>query len=872
MKRELSFHPEIEFIYRDANGDNERQVSDVQKLLNQPIDLMIISPNEAEPLTPIVDEVFRRGIPVVVTDRKTSSGLYHAYVGSDNFDIGFLAGRYLAYGLEGRGEVAVISGLKGSSASIEREKGFKAALKDYPNLRIKKELTGDWLQTTAYERVGASVSQLGLVDALFAFNDQMAIGAKRALNEHFPNHRTKIVGVDALPGDGNGLDQVANGSLDASMLYATGGTECIRTAIAILNQQPYARENILNTLVIDSVNVQLMKMQADKIDSQQQDIDEQQLLLAEQRAIYQDQQSTLNILVASLVFAVVFAGVSIYALKSNWEKNKHLEQQNLEILNQQKQLIKMSEQIKEASVAKSNFFTNLSHEFKTPLTLILAPVEDLLQVQPLTSSIKEQLVRIRRNGLRLMRLVSELIDIQRFEKEKIRLHASPQSLPVFLNQIILSFKPLSQKKHIAISLENRSSSSQVWFDPHLMEKVFYNLLSNALKFTPAYGKIQIFIEPESKGENLLVRVKDSGRGIASAHLAHVFETFYQANEHPGGSGLGLALVKEIVSLHHGVISVSSREGEGTCFTLTLPLGDAHLKMSEKSTVQKTDVLNDPFKLESPEDVSAPFAPDIAEPSDNVPDSEKMYSLLIVDDNEEILQFLEQRLQSNYEVYAAKDVNSALDLAYEKTPDLIISDVVMPESSGIELVRSLKNDTRTSFIPVILLTAMDAEEKKAEGLLSMADAYVTKPFNIRHLSLLIDNLIRNRQELKQRFMSEIGLAHELSHTRALDKKFLNKLSAAVENHLADSQFTVEDLASAVGVSRVQLYRKVKTLLNCSVNDYVISRRLKRAKYLLQQDLSINEIADQSGFSSPGYFATLFKQKYGKSPSVFRKNAQ
>jgi ABC-type sugar transport system substrate-binding protein len=323
MKRELSFHSNVKLIYYDAEGNNEKQISQVKEILESDIDLLIISPNEAEPLTKIVDEVFQKGIPVVVTDRKTSSGLYNAYVGANNYDIGHLAGIYLAHQLNGKGIVTEITGLSGSSASIERQNGFYSALKKYPGILATQPINGQWLIDTARKEVIENIDVLRETDAIFAFNDQMALGSYQALKAMELEH-IKIVGVDALAGKNNGLEQVAARVIDASMFYPTGGKEAIRTALAILKKQAYPRENILQTMVIDSTNVQLMQMQANRINNQQEDIDKQSALLAEQKAIYRDQQTILNILVISLVLAIILGGISFYLLKYNWEKNKSL--------------------------------------------------------------------------------------------------------------------------------------------------------------------------------------------------------------------------------------------------------------------------------------------------------------------------------------------------------------------------------------------------------------------------------------------------------------------------------------------------------------------------------------------------------------------
>ncbi|MHB1178091.1 MAG: substrate-binding domain-containing protein, partial [Daejeonella sp.] len=299
MKRELSFHPELKLIYTNAENSSATQVQQVRSMLRNKIDLLIISPNEARPLTPIVEEAFSQGIPVIVIDRKTSSSLYTAYVGADNFEIGKIAGAYLVNQLDESGSILEVMGLSGSSPAIERQRGFYNALKNYPNIRIVKQVYGNWLINEAEKevnKIGVSSKQ---IDAVFAHNDQMALGSYRALKRLNPTNKIKIIGVDALPD--NGLKYVADNIIDASMLYPTGGKEAIRTAFSILNKEPFDKENILKTVVIDSSNVQLMKMQSDKLNSQYRDIERQQGRLKEQEKVFNNQRILLNILVISLV-------------------------------------------------------------------------------------------------------------------------------------------------------------------------------------------------------------------------------------------------------------------------------------------------------------------------------------------------------------------------------------------------------------------------------------------------------------------------------------------------------------------------------------------------------------------------------------------
>lgn len=876
MRRELSFYPDVEFIYRDANNSSDRQIQQLHELLGMEPDLIIVSPNEAEPLTPVVDEIFRSEIPVIVTDRKTSSGLYHAYVGADNYEVGYLAGQYLANKLHGKGVISEVTGLPGSSAAIERQKGFHAALKPFPNVVLHEQINGQWLIGEAKRQAAQRVDALAASDAIFAYNDQMALGTYEALQEAIPDNDIKIVGVDALPGDRNGLQFVADRMLDASMLYPTGGKECIQTAMAILQDRPYQRENILGSVVVDSTNVKLMKLQADKIIDQQADIDKQQQLFVEQQRIFSDQQRVLNILVVSLVLAIVFAGISFYSLKANWDKNKQLEHQNQEILGQQQRILEMTKAVEGATEAKINFFTNISHEFKTPLSLMIVPIEELLGNGKLPESTHRSLRLIKKNALILQHLVSQLIDLRRVGYEKLQLKAKEGNVTLFCSQVVQAFRPLAQRKSINFRLESDLRQALLWFDEDLMEKLLYNLLSNAFKFTPAEGEIVLRLrELHAKPNEIEIQVIDTGEGIADADIVHLFEPFYQGENHVRGTGIGLSLCKEITALHHGRITVQSQQGQGTTATVTLPRGHRHLQTEEKATTQPTtgsaigprETATHLSLLTHEMETGEPM-PMAVNPADGSPVKE--HSILIVEDHPDMRQFLAEKMSAHFTVYTAAHARAGFDMAHEQLPDLIISDVLMPGELGTALAEKLKADIRTATIPIILLTARGTDEQVATGLSVLADAYVTKPFNVDHLIAQVNNLLENRKLLHRHYSCDVAEFQPASTLSVVDRRFLNELAALIEENIANSEMNVDYLCERLALSRIQLYRKVKSLLDCSVNDYITARRLRKAAVMLQQGEAINSVAYQTGFSSPAYFSTAFKNKYGMSPSLFKKN--
>ncbi|GAA4167638.1 substrate-binding domain-containing protein [Sphingobacterium ginsenosidimutans] len=864
MKRELSFNPDIEFLYRDAQGNNAVQIDQIRELTKAGIDLLIVSPNEAEPLTPIVDSVFQGKIPVIVTDRKTSSGQYNAYVGADNLAIGKLAGQYSQAVLQGKGRVGLVTGLSGTSASIEREKGFMQSISAVSGMQVSAVIHGGWEKNIAYTEMREHIVQMAQSDIIFTFNDQMAMGVKKALDEAQLQKDIKIIGVDALPGPGNGLEQIIQGHMYASMLYPTGGTEAIRTALAIINNQQYRRENILATAVIDRTNAELLALQSQKIQQQQVDIDKRQEFITEQNRIYQNQKSVLNVLVVSLVLAVVFGGISIIVIKSNWEKNKHLEIQNGEILSQQKQIVEMNSQIQQAAEIKNNFFTNISHEFKTPLTLILAPIEDLEIRKDLAEDIKEQLSRVKRSAKKLQRLVSDLIDIHRINKAKIKLQVSAVPIDPFIQQVINSFKPLLKKSRISISYINKSMLKEVWIDEYLMEQVLSNLLSNAIKHTANSGRIEISLEENSFKDYFYLRVLDNGLGIAPIDIEHIFDPFYQGTGSRNGSGIGLAYVKQIVELHHGQITASSKLGHGSIFTLRMPIGNTHYEQEEiittvsgvKPVFKQQDFLDTGIKSS---DKNLSFH------------SNKSKSIMIVEDDDEIRDYLRSILKDDYNLFLARDSHQASTLMKAHFPDLVLTDIMLPDGNGLDILKDIKTFYQTAHIPVILLSALANEETILEGSLLKADDYITKPFNAAVLRAKIANMLQSRHQLKEKYSSNVEQfdSPQSDTINESDRRFLNSFSAIVESKLSDQRLSVDDIAGELNLSRVQLYRKVKQLLDCSISEYIVERRLKKAKSLMADGLNINEIYSNVGFSSASYFASAFKKKYGLSPSTFKK---
>jgi signal transduction histidine kinase/DNA-binding response OmpR family regulator/ABC-type xylose transport system substrate-binding protein len=871
MQREVSFHPGTELIYKDASDNSELQVQQIKELLNQNIDLLLISPNEAQPLTRIVEEVFTKGIPVVVIDRKTASNLYTSFVGADNYEIGKLAATYVSHTLNGKGNIIEVVGLPGSTPAIEREKGFADGLRPYPGLKIISEVYGNWQKEKAAVQLEKEVDKLSKADLVFAHNDLMALGAYEVHKKNNLKNQIKFIGVDGLPGPGGGIEFVSDSILNATLLYPTGGEEAIQTALKILNKEPFEKENILQTLVIDSSNVRLMKLQTDKINSQQKDIERQSEVLNQQVKVYNSQKSMLNATIVALILIFLLGSITFYSWRNNKRINRRLARQNEEILLQKNQLIEMSAIAKEASEAKLNFFTNISHEFRTPLSLILGPLETTLKNAKLPLTIKQNLELVNKNVLRLLRLVNQLMDFRKIEYGKMKLRATENNLPEFVVDITNAFSGVAQKNTISFNLSIQKNDLKVWFDTQMMDKILFNLLSNAYKFTNEHGFINVTVSKSLDGRMAIIKIEDSGVGMSPEAVEHAFDLFYQSNEASyKGSGIGLALSKQLITLHHGTVTLKSEKWKGSSFEIQLPLGKSHLSPDEIVETPEFETTNyDDVRIYTADAEHISTETDF-NVNENLSLSTKEQSILLIEDNGDMRAFLKLNLDKSYEIHEAENGNSGLNMAFDIVPDLIICDIILPGESGLNIVEKLKNDIRSSHIPIIILTAKVGIEHQLEGLRLKADAFITKPFNLQYLEETIKSLLKNRESLKEHYTCELPSEIRTGTSKKIDRKFVNEFAAIVESNISNENFSVEDICKEIGISRVQLYRKLKALLGINGTDYILNVRMQKAKYLLaKEDLTIAEVAYKVGFSSQAYFSTVFKSKFSCTPTIYRE---
>ena len=555
-------------------------------------------------------------------------------------------------------------------------------------------------------------------------------------------------------------------------------------------------------------------------------------------------------------------------------KNIELEKQKQEILRQRDQVEQMTQKVHEADQMKLRFFTNISHEFRTPLTLILGPVEKMLNSN-FRDEIQEQLSLIHRNALRLLRLVNEIMDFRKIETGRMKLRVTNNDLSAFVHDIYFSFNELAKRQKITYSFGCRQPEVTGWFDRDKVEKILFNLISNAFKFTPPGGEIFVSVDEEERffKESFtpkkygIITVSDNGRGISKENLERIFDRFYQVEGNSSqvwqGSGVGLSLTKNLVDIHYGDIHVKSEKWQGTTFTVAIPI--------EKENYDGNEIVDSLYAennfmapLNTLNDLQDKTAKSTEKKSGNI----KKPTVLIVEDNADVRFYIKDEIQNEYAILEAENGAEALKLAEKHNTDLIVSDIMMPEMDGLELCKKIKTNLETSHIPIILLTARTTDDYKLKGLEIGADDYVFKPFNATVLSARIKNLIETRKLLKQRFSQDLSLSPKDVTVTSPDEKFLTKALEIVEEYISNSEFNVDKLVEEIGMSRSVFYRKLKNLTGQSATDFIKTIRLKRAAQILRQNkLTISEVSYEVGFNDPQYFSKCFHKQFGKTPSQF-----
>jgi len=823
-------HDNVTLKFASANDNDRLQKQQIEQFIKEGVNLLIVSPNQIHTISSVIDKAYDAGIPVILFDRKTDSKKYTAFIGADNYEAGYEIGNFIGQQLDGKGNIAEICGLQASSPAIERNRGFMDALKDYSGIKVIARKHGDWVKESGVMAMDSVLSQTKEpIQYVFAQNDRMALGALQSIKKHKVKG-IRIVGIDALPVPGGGMENVRDGNLEASYIYPTRGDSVMQLALNILEKKPYKRDNYLKGALVTKANANVLLMQNEEMNKQTARLNALHGKVDTYLVQYNHQKMYI-VLFSIILFLLI--GIMVYIYRT----------------------ILMKRRIEEdANKAKLQFFTNISHELRTPLTLIADPVNYIIHDDNLNSQQRSMLQIVQRNVLVLTQLVSEILDFRKVQNGKMELRLSDFNLSESMKQWIMLFSASAQKKHIAISM-NAPDAVMLRADQDKIERICYNLLSNALKYTSEGGEITLTAKEENG--RVMISVADNGCGISSDELPYIFDRFYQAKNAGRGTGIGLAIVKAFTELHHGEVSATSIEGKGSTFTIHIPVR------------QKGEITNQPTeKIEQlVEPSSAQEVPNQARHIDELiqPYQTDKPEVLIIDDNIDIRTYLRSVLSEKYNVSEAADGKAGLELARKIVPDIVLSDIMMPVMDGLAFCRQLKTDKAISHIPVILLTARSLDEQRAEGYEHGADAYLSKPFSLRLLFSRIDNLIQSRKKLSKLFSNsdENDAFEKLSNET--DKTFAAQLRKIIQDNLSDNEFNVERIGDEIGLSRVQLYRKVKALTGYSPVEMLRKARLTRARHLLRTtEKTVSEVAYAVGFSTPSYFSKCYKDEFGESP--------
>ena len=872
-------HDNVTLRVVSANDDDKLQTRQINAFTDEGVDLLIVSPNQINTVTPAIDRAYDSGIPVILLDRKTGAGKYTAFIGADNEKIGRTIGEYIAMRLGGKGTVVEIRGLGGSSPAIERHKGFVSAISNYPGIRLLASESGNWLQQSG-DSVASMLFAKGIVpDYVFGQNDRMAHGAWQAAKRFGLAGRMRFVGIDALPGKGGGIKLVRDGVLDASYIYPTRGDLVMRLALDILEGRPYERDNSMKAALVTKDNAETMLMQAEEMSHISGRLEKLHGRVDFFFTQYSHQKVyfLLCIIILLLVIVAFAAFYRMVMVRRRMER--------------------------EAAEAKMAFFTDMSHDLRTPLTLIADPVERILDDENLTGRQRHMLGIVRRNAALLLKLVGEILDLRKIQGGKMELTVTEFNLADAVRLWVDDFKPLAASYEVTI-VQKADGDLTVKADYYKVERICYNLISNALKYNRKGGTVTV--EAVRRGGNVEITVADTGVGIPKDVLGRVFDKFYRVRGGGSGTGVGLAVVKAFAELHGGRVSVKSVEGEGSEFKVELPSLSVDKQTSGKPTgvyhgqtyiqANQTDTLSGHNTSSNPPEGSEPdmqkrrkaWIEDIDDDIDGnrrdmsstlpsgglgcvfEPDgtSASRPLVLVVDDNADVREYVAHLLGGEYDVRQAADGKEGLAAALETVPDLIVCDVMMPVMDGLEMCRRVKAETATSHVPVILLTSNAQENQRAEGYDCGADAYITKPFSSKVLLSRVRNLLENRKRLKYVYAS--GADDEAKDEADPDSRFMADFGRVVRERMSDSSLSVETISSALGLSRVQMYRKVKQLTGQSPVEIIRVTRLKKAEHLLKSTkMTVSEISYDVGFSSPSYFSKCFKDYFGCQPGEMRE---
>lgn len=864
INREIMFHDDAMVEVRSADDNSDKQIEDIEYFRDNDFDIIIVSPNEAAKLTPVIKSIYEAGIPVIIFDRNIIGSSYTARIGADDVSLGKEAARYALSRLPQGAKAIEIYGLPGSTPADDRHNGFTREFTAGGGEIIASEVA-NWRHEDAVALTDSLLDIHKDVDIIFAHNDRMAIGASESASAK--NMReVKIIGIDAAPEIG--IKAVADSIIDATFLYPTEGNRIIRTALAILKGEPYQREVIMPaSSAVDISNADILLRQNETLKDETGKMSILKSKIDDYLARYATQT---NLFYSCIVIIVLLFGLVFMILRIYWQHKKHqitLMEQNKELEIQRDRQHELNQRLKEANESKLIFFTNVSHDLRTPLTLISEPIAQLSEASNLSDQ-QKALVRIADKNVRILRrLINQILDFRKYENDKLTLNLMEIDLGKALEDWTESFHALSVKRGINLTFRKAEPTepTSAAVDSEKMERVVFNLISNAFKYSPDGSDITVSYQ--SSGEEFTFSVADTGQGISERDLDNIFDRFYQVNKvHPNGSGIGLSLSKAFVEMHGGTISVESTVNKGSVFTVSFPIRHVADNAEEYvAGITESDVNAELGLIDT--DISS--------------DEDKPL-LLIIDDNPDIRTMISELMKTDYKVMTACDGAVGIEKASEHIPDLIICDIMMPVMDGLECCRRLKTDVRTSHIPVLMLTACSLDEQRIQGYDSGADGYLSKPFSGAVLKSRCGSLIANRRRIKdlwqktpapeKRSETTEGAATESVKTApepAIENEFYNRFLEIFNAQMGNADLNIETLASSLGFERTQFYRKIKAITGLSPVELIRSLRLRKAQELIKStERTMSEIAYEVGFSNPAYFTKCYREAFGQTPTETR----
>lgn len=861
INREIMFHEDAIVEIRSADDSSTKQIEDIKYFVENGFDIIIVSPNEAAALTPIIKEVYEQGIPVVIFDRNINGDTYTARIGVDDEGLGRSAAHY-AFHILGKGTKAIeIFGLKGSTPAEGRHDGFVKEFEGNGGVLLAS-VPGNWNKEDAIPVVDSLLRIYNDIDLIYAHNDRMAIGASEVAHR-MGRDSIRIIGIDAAPNIG--IQAVADSVIDATFLYPTEGHRLIQTALAILKEQPYNRETILPiSSAVDLTNADILLLQNETL---KEETGKMKLLKAQIDDYWTRHSSQTSLFYASIAIIILLFGVGFLLLRAYWQNSRHQKEllaQNRLLEEEKDKQTLLNEQLQAATQSKLMFFTNVSHDLRTPLTLISEPVAQLAEAENLTPQ-QRTLIKIANKNIRILqRLINQILDFRKYENGKLNLRLTEIDFNQAIHDWMESFYSLARKRDIKLTLETASADRPmpIAIDTEKIERVFFNLISNAFKYTPDNGTIKVSYK--CSDTSLTFKVADTGEGISERDLGYIFDRFYQVDRiHPKGSGIGLSLTKAFIELHGGSISVKSTVNKGSVFSVVLPIRH----VAETTTVSEKVIGHGDAKAEL-DNIEGNLSSD-----DNKP------VVLVIDDNRDIQKLIGELLCAEYKIITAPNGKEGVKMAARYVPDLIICDVMMPVMDGLECCRQIKNEVSTSHIPVLMLTACSMDEQRVQGYDSGADGYLSKPFNSSVLKSRCSSLILNRKRIKDIWLSQPGTApkeeaeksfrEETLPTGDIDNEFYNRFLGIFREEMGNPELNVDMIASQMGLERSQFYRKIKSLTNYAPVELMRRLRLQRGRELIiSTEKNISEIAYEIGFSAPAYFTKCYRDAFGETPSKVR----